>query len=76
MIIAMIIESKPEKEGRLGGSVGKRPTLAQVMISQLMSSSPASGSVLTALSLEPALILCLLLSAPPQLALCLCLSQK
>ena len=32
----------------------KRPTSAQVMISQSMSSSPASGSVLTALSLEPA----------------------
>ena len=29
----------------------KRPTLAQVMISQLVSSSPASGSVLTAWSL-------------------------
>ena len=33
----------------------KRPTLAQVMISQSVSSSPASGSVLTAQSLEPAL---------------------
>ena len=31
----------------------KRPTLAQVMISQLVSSSPTSGSVLTAQSLEP-----------------------
>ena len=30
-------------------------TLAQVMISRFMSSSPASGSVLTAQSLEPAL---------------------
>ena len=30
------------------------PTLAQVMISQLTSSSPASGSVLRAQSLEPA----------------------
>ena len=30
------------------------PTLAQVMISWFMSSSPASGSVLTAWSLEPA----------------------
>ena len=34
-------------------SVG-RPTSAQVMISQFMGSSPASGSVLTAQSLEPA----------------------
>ena len=31
----------------------KRPTSAQVMILQFMSSSPASGSVLTAQSLEP-----------------------
>ena len=31
----------------------KRPTSAQVMISWLVSSSPASGSVLTAQSLEP-----------------------
>ena len=33
----------------------KHPTLAQVMISQFVSSSPMSGSVLTAQSLEPAL---------------------
>ena len=32
----------------------KRPTLAQVMIWQLVSSSPALGSVLTARSLERA----------------------
>ena len=32
----------------------QRPTSAQVMISQSVSSSPASGSVLTAQSLEPA----------------------
>ena len=32
----------------------KRPTLAQVMISRFMGSSPALGSVLTAWSLEPA----------------------
>ena len=31
----------------------KRPTSAQVMISRSVSSSPASGSVLTARSLEP-----------------------
>ena len=31
----------------------ERPTSAQVMISQSMGSSPASGSVLTAQSLEP-----------------------
>ena len=32
----------------------ERPTSVQVMTSQLMGSSPASGSVLTAYSLEPA----------------------
>ena len=32
----------------------KRPTSAQVMISWFVSSSPTSGSVLTAQSLEPA----------------------
>ena len=32
----------------------KRPTSAQVMISQFMGLSPAWGSVLTAQSLEPA----------------------
>ena len=31
----------------------KQPTSAQVMISQSVSSSPASGCVLTAQSLEP-----------------------
>ena len=31
----------------------KRPTSAQVLISQSLSSSPVSGSVLTAQSLEP-----------------------
>ena len=51
-------------------------TSAQVMISQSTSSSPVSGSVLTAQSLEPLWILCLPLSALPLLALCLsvCLS--
>ena len=40
--------------GCLGGSVVKCPTLAQVMISQLVSSSPTSGCVLMAWSLESA----------------------
>ena len=54
----------------------KRPTSAQVMISQLVSSSPASGSVLIAQSLEPALdSVSPSLSAPPSLTLlCVCLS--
>ena len=40
--------------GYLGGSSVKFPTLAQVMISRFVSSSPTSGSVLTAHSLKPA----------------------
>ena len=40
--------------GRLGGAQWvKHPASAQVMILQFVSSSPASGSVLTAQSLEP-----------------------
>ena len=51
-------------------------TLAQVMISQLVSLSPMMGSVLTAQSLEPASDSCLPLSAPPLLMLCLSLKNK
>ena len=52
------------------------PTLAQVMISQFVSSSPTSGSVLTAQSLEPASDpVSPSLSAPSQLMLCLCLPK-
>ena len=55
----------------------ERPTSAQVMISRSMSSSPASGSVLTAQSLEPASdSVSPSLSAPPLLTLCLSLSQQ
>ena len=39
--------------GHLGAQSAGRPTLAQVMISWFLSSSPMSGSVLTAQSLEP-----------------------
>ena len=46
----------------------KQPTSAQVMISQLRSSSPALGSLLTAQGLEPALdSVSPSLSAPPLL---------
>ena len=53
-------------------------TSAQVMISRFVSSSPASGSVLTAQSLEPVSGFCvsLSLSDPPPFMLCLSLSQK
>ena len=55
----------------------ERLTLAQVMISQLVSSSPTSGSVLTAWSLEPASNSASpSLSAPPLPVLCLSLSLK
>ena len=46
-------------------------TPAQVMISQFMSLSPASGSVLTAQSLEHALD-----PVSPSLSVCLSLSQS
>ena len=53
----------------------EHPTAAQVMISQLMSSSPAWGSVLTVQSLEPAWdSVSPLLSASPLFMLCLSLS--
>ena len=55
----------------------KHLTLTQVMISRSVSSSPASGSVLTAQSLEPASdSLSPSLSAPPPLMLCLSHFQK
>ena len=55
----------------------KRPTSAQVMISRLVSSSPASSSVLTAQSLETVSdSVSLSLSAPLLFMLCLSLSQK
>ena len=54
----------------------EHPTSAQVVISRSVSSSPASGSVLTARSLEPASDpVSLSLSAPPPLMLCLSLSK-
>ena len=55
----------------------KRPTSAQVMISRSVSSSPASGSVLTAQSLEPVSdSVSPSLLDPPLFMLCLSLSQK
>ena len=55
----------------------ERPASAQLMISRFMGSSPTSGSVRTAQSLEPASdSVCPSLSAPPLLALCLSLKNK
>ena len=45
---------KSDYRGAWGAQLVKRVTSAQVMISPFMSSSPTSGSVLTAQSLEPA----------------------
>ena len=55
----------------------KHLTSAQVLISQFVSSSPASDAVLTTQSLEPVLdSVSPSLSAPPRLALCLSLPQN
>ena len=55
----------------------KRPTPAQVMISQFVNLSPALGSVLTARSLEPASdSVSPSLSAPTRLMLCLSKMNK
>ena len=73
------------KRGAPGGAQEvKRPTLAQVMFLLFVSSSPALGSVLTAQSLEPALVsvslsLCLSVSLPlplPRSSLSVSLSNK
>ena len=54
----------------------ERLTLAQVMVSQFVGSSPALGSVQTAQSLESASdSVSPSLSAPPLLTLCLSLSK-
>ena len=61
--------------GTWGAQSVERPTSAQVMIAQLMGSSPASGSVLTARSSEPASDSgSPPVSAPPLLMLCVSLS--
>ena len=59
-------------------SVG-HPTSAQVTISRSMSSSPASGSVLTAQSLEPvsdSVSPCLSLTFPHSCSVSLCLKKE
>ena len=66
-----------QKRGTWVAQSVKRPTSAQVMISRSVSSSPASGSVLTAQSLEPASdSVSPSLSAPSPLVLGLCLKNK
>ena len=59
-------ETKSHGKGAWVAQSVKPLTSVQVMISQFVSSSPASGSVLTAQSLEPLQMLCLpSLCAPP-----------
>ena len=60
--------------GRTGAQSVERLTSAQVMTSRFVGSSPASGSVLTAQSLELLRILCLPLCPSPACALSLSLS--
>ena len=73
----MVLEKKKYTRGAWVAQSVEHPTSAQVMISRLASSSPRSGSVLTAQSLEPALdSVSPSLSVPPLLALCLYLSFK
>ena len=79
-----LLERENAKAGRRSGRRGawvaqsvKCPTSAQVMISPFVSSSPASGSVLTAWSLESASdsVSPSLSQLSPLLTLCLCLSK-
>ena len=67
---------KLEKRGAWVAQSDEHPTSAQVIISQRVSSSPTSGSGLTARSLEPASdSVSPSLSAPPLLTLCLSLTK-
>ena len=68
---------KMQTSGCLGGSVSWASTLVQVMTLQFVGPSPASGSMLTAQSLEPGSdSVSRSLSAPLLLMLCLSLSLK
>ena len=71
---SMELETK-ELRGTWVAQLVKHQTLAQVMISQFVGSSPTSGSVLTAQSLEPAYdSVSPSLSAPPLTVLSVSLS--
>ena len=72
----MVVKEKESRGAWVAQSVG-RPTLAQLMISRSVGSSPASDSVLTAQSLEPASdSVSPSLSATSPLRLCLSCSLK
>ena len=67
-------QKSPEDRGAWVAQLVKHPTSAQVMISWFVGSNPASGSLLTAQTLEPASdSVSASLSAPPPLTFCLCL---
>ena len=66
-----------EPQGAWVAQSAQHPTSAQVTISQFVGSSPASGSVMTAQSLEPVSdSVSPSLSDPPPFMLYLSLSQK
>ena len=76
-VLTIYFIKKLDIRGAWVAELVKRPTSAQVMTSRSVSPSPASGSVLTAQSLEPISdSVSPSLSDPPPLALCLNLSQK
>ena len=75
--VLLLFLFKIHVQGAWVAQLVERPTSAQVMISRSVSSSPTSGSVLTAQSLEPASdSVSPSLSDPPPFMLCLSLSQK
>ena len=81
-VITLCLEIEMKFWGTWVAQLVKCLTLAQVMISRLVSSSPTSGSVLTAQSLEPdfsfclSLSLCLSICSSPTHALSLPLKNK
>ena len=77
MKIYIVIKVKINHWGTWVAQLVKRPTLAQVMISWFVGSSPVLGSVLPAQSLEPALdSVSPSLSSSPPLTLSLSRSLK
>ena len=77
LALSLSLSLKNKHWGAWVAQLVKHPTLAQVMISQFVGSSPTSDSVLTAQSLEPASdSVSLSLSAPTLLTLCFSVSLK
>ena len=77
LCLSLSLKNKSKCWGAWVAQSVEHPTSAQVMISPFRSSSPTSGSVLTAQSLEPASdSVSLSLSTPLLFTLCLSLSLK